>query len=113
MLKEEVKKIEIRENDNVPFWDMGVLMFCKADGLFYEISFGDGTDNEPVGDCDDYAYLQTFGFNGCEFEERDGGNFWFHRKDYTGYINDEKFIRDCLEFMDCPDVENCIYLKRA
>ena len=113
MLAEEVKKIPLRENDNTPFWDMGVLFFCRTDGRFYEISFGDGTDDEPVDDCDDYMYGSVLAVvNGGEFEEEDGGNMWFHRKDYSGFINDEKFIRDSLEFLGCKDPDGCVYLRR-
>ena len=104
---------ERRESDNTPFWDMGIILFSPSDGFFYEISFGDGSDDEPVDDCDDYLYLQSYTIvNGGEFEEQDGGNMWFHRKDYSGFINDPKMVRDALEFLGCKEPDKCIYLRR-
>ena len=116
MLDDEAKKIEIRDNDNMPWWDMGVLLFNRADGRFYEIMFGDGSDDEPIEGCDDYLYITVYAVvNGGDFEEEDGGNMWFNREKsgYSGYINDEKMIRDALEFVGCKEPDASIYLKRV
>ena len=104
---------ERRDTDDTPFWDMGIILFSPANGRFYEISFGDGSDDEPVDDCDDYLYCRVLAIvNGGDFEEEDGGNMWFHRSDYSGFINDERMVRDALEFLGCPNPDTCVYLRR-
>jgi len=112
MLKDVLEKIDTNE---IKFENDGIILFCPSNKIFYKIAFGDGTNADALEEgCDDYMYLvqDKYDENGWFQEDIDGGQLDFNRKDYTGYINDEKLIRDCLSFMDCPDIDNCIFIAK-
>ena len=56
--------------------------------------------------------MDTYNDGGHFLEDIGGGQFDFARKDYSGFINDEKLIRDCLKFVDCKKIDSCILIKR-
>jgi len=102
------------ENDN-KFEGAGIILYSPFSNLFYKIAFGDGCNSDDLTEgCDDYMYLTIDKYNeDGDFEEDvDGGQLDFNRKNYTGYINDEKLIRDCLEFMDCGDIDSLIFIRK-
>lgn len=115
MLKDELAKIDV--SDDTPFWDSGVILFCPDKHIFYKIEFaagGNGRADDLCDGCDDYMNISMDGYNdeGDFFEDFDGGQFDFARKDYSGFINDEKLIRDCLEFVGCKRIDSCILIKK-
>lgn len=105
MLKDELMKIDC--GMDVPFENGGIILYSPDSQVFFKIAFGDGTNSDSLeDDCDDYVYVQKDRYNddGDFDEDIDGGQMDICRKDYTGYINDEKLIRDCFKFMDYDDV---------
>jgi hypothetical protein len=117
MLKDELAKIDI--TDDTPFLNSGVILYCPDNNIFYRIScfkrfgFGSIIDNLCDG-CDDYVdiSMDTYTDEGFFHTDIDGGQFDFARKDYSGFINDEKLIRDCLKFVDCKKIDSCILIKK-
>lgn len=113
MLKDELAKIDV-SNDS-PFVYSGVILYSHYYNMFYKISFGTGDNlNNLCDGCDDYMNItmDTYTDDGCFLEDIDGGQFDFARKDYSGFINDEKLIRDCLKFVGCKKIDNCILIKK-
>ena len=110
MLKDILEKIDC--TNDYQFDGSSIILFSPTNKLFYKIAFGCGDNADLDEGCDDYMYLQIdkYDDDGSFIEDYDGGQFEFAQKDYSGYINDEKLIRDCLEFMDCRDVENLVLI---
>ena len=113
MLKDELKKIDISKYKYL-FENQGIILFCPSNKVFYKIAFGSGDCSEFEEGCDDYMYIQMdiYAEDGEFYTDWDGGQMDFAQKDHSGYINDEKLIRDCLELMDCPDIENVIFIRQ-
>ena len=111
MLKDTLNKIDC--TNDYEFDGATIVLFCPTNKLFYKIAFGGGDCDELSDDCDDYMSIQIDRYNddGDFEEDYDGGQLDFAQADYSGYINDEKLIRDCLEFVDCPDIENVILIN--
>ena len=111
MLKDILEKIDC--TNDYQFDGSSIILFSPTNKLFYKIAFGGGDNADDLEEgCDDYMYLQIDRYNddGDFEEDYDGGQFEFAQKDYSGYINDEKLIRDCLEFLGCLDVENLVLI---
>ena len=112
MLKDELAKVDVSDMN---FWDGGIILYCPDNSIFYRISFGLGGNIDSLCDgCDDYMNISMDTYNDVGFfiESIDGGQFDFARKDYSGFINDEKLIRDCLKFVDCKKIDSCILIKK-
>jgi hypothetical protein len=113
MLKDELAKIDI-SNDS-PFLCSGVILYCPNNSIFYKITFGTGDNLANVCDgCDDYMNISmdTYNDEGYFLEDIDGGQLDIAKKDYSGFINDEKLIRDCLKFVGCKKIDGCILIKK-
>jgi hypothetical protein len=113
MLKDELAKIDV-SNDR-PFLNSGVILYCPDNNIFYRITFGFGGNMDSLCDgCDDYMdiSMDTYNDEGFFHTDIDGGQFDFARKDYSGFINDEKLIRDCLKFVDCKKIDSCVLVKK-
>jgi hypothetical protein len=113
MLKDELAKIDV-SNDS-PFLYSGVILYSPNDSIFYKITFGTGDNLDNLCDgCDDYMniIMDTYNDEGCFLEDVGGYQFDFAKKDYSGFINDEKLIRDCLKFIGCKKIDSCILIKK-
>lgn len=113
MLKDELAKIDV-SNDS-PFLYSGVILYSPYHNMFYKISFGTGDNLDNLCDgCDDYMNItmDTYNDEGNFLEDVGGNQFDIARKDYSGFINDEKLIRDCLKFVDCKKIDGCILIKK-
>lgn len=113
MLKNELAKLDV-SNDS-PFLHSGVILYSPNHNIFYKISFGTGDHLDNLCDgCDDYMNItmDTYNDDGYFLEDIGGNQFDFAKKDYTGFINDEKLIRDCLKFVDCKKIDSCILIKK-
>jgi hypothetical protein len=56
--------------------------------------------------------MDTYNDEGYFLEDIDGGQLDIAKKDYSGFINDEKLIRDCLKFVGCKKIDSCILIKK-
>lgn len=104
MLKDELMKIDCA--NDIPFETSGIILFSPTDKVFCKIAFGDGSNADSLeDDCDDYMWFEKDSYNedGELDVEVDGGQMDFCRKDYSGFINEENLIRDCLLFMNYED----------
>lgn len=112
MLKDELAKIDI--TDDTPFWNVGVILYCPDDNIFYRISFGLGDNISFCDGCDYYVDISMDAYNaeGFFLTDIDGGQFDFARKNYSGFINDEKLIRDCLKTFGCKKIDSCIVIRK-
>ena len=113
MLKDELAKIDI--TDDKPFLNSGIILYSPNHGMFFKITFGSCDNICDVCDgCDDYMNItmDTYNDGGSFLEDVGGGQFDIAKKDYTGFINDEKLIRDCLKFVDCKKIDSCILIKK-
>jgi hypothetical protein len=113
MLKDELAKIDV-SNDS-PFLHSGVILYCPNNSIFYKITFGTGDNLDNVCDgCDDYMNItmDTYNDEGYFLEDIDGGQLDIAKKDYSGFINDEKLIRDCLKFVGCKKIDSCVLIKK-
>ena len=112
MLVDELKTIDCskdREFDS----DLTLVLFSPGDERVYRISFGDGSDENPVPGCSRYLYITVSDLDGIGEKEVDGGNLWFKKKDYSGLLNDYKMVVDALNFVDCPAIMECRVLKKV
>lgn len=112
MLKDELAKIDITYD--TPFLDSGVILYCPNNNIFYRISFGFDGNISLCDGCDYYMdiSMDTYDDGGFFLTDIDGGQFDFARKDYSGFINDEKLIRDCLKTFGCKKIDSCILIRK-
>ena len=112
MLKELLKTVYC--DKDIPFENSEIVFFSPCNSTYYKIAFGDGSDEDAIDDCDDYLYIECdiLKEDGTIMEDADGGNMWFHRKDYTGHINDYNLILNALDFIGCPSVEELVFVKK-
>ena len=114
MLKEELKKVNIEQYKH-PFDGQGIILLDTKTKYFIKIAFGGGDCDELEEGCDEYMYIQMDRYNeDGEFEEDvDGGQLDFASADsvYSGYINDEILIRDCLEFVEVNE-DDVIFISQ-
>lgn len=112
MLGEILKEIDCMDDEK--FTGDGIILFSPNTKRFYRIGFGSGSCDDLEEGCDDYMYLQIdeYDEDGYYQTDIDGGQMDINTEDYSGFINDEKLIRDCLEFLDCDDIDDLIYIQR-
>lgn len=116
MLKDILAKVDVSKDEK---WDcVGLILFNPRTSTFYHITFGDGTSSDTLDTGNDtYMYLDTFIYNEYgDYLDGDGGQMEFNREEsgYTGYINDQTLIEDCLDFMDCPerDFDDLVLIRK-
>lgn len=91
-------KSKWRKNFN---YDKGVLLFLPEYNLFVRISIGTGdnlTREEEIAGYD-YLYVDSFKFDGCEFEELDGGMKLFKPSEINYDKNLKQFCLDGLNII--------------
>ena len=104
---------------DIPFGaGSGLIVFNSDSEEFYRIKFGNGTNLgsrcDDDYDYDDYMYLEVdeYDDSGDFQEDIDGGQMDINQAEWTGYLNEWKLVKACIEFLGCLDPSKCILIKK-